>query len=165
VPRVPHSVSRYVPCQRIVRQRVLSSRVIRRCVVRHEATRSRAARGRDPWTDVARRAAAYALPIVLAGALTAGCAGFSKAFGEREAIVTFRQDTPDSVRLAVRDACSHVPQAIPEPLPTDNKLSDYLNNVRFRIDNASDAELASLETCLSKFSSVVGVETPQDENS
>ncbi len=184
MPRVPHSVSRYVPFQRIVRQRVLSGRVIRRRVVRHEATRSRAARGRDPWTDVARghnptdpargrdpwtgvarRAAAYALPVVLAGALTAGCAGFSKAFGEREAIVTFRQGTPDSVRLAVRDACSHVPQAIPEPLPTDNKLSDYLNNVRFRIDNASDAELASLETCLSKFSSVVGVETPQDENS
>ena len=79
--------------------------------------------------------------------------------------MTFRQGTPDSVRLAVRAACSHVPQAIPEPLPTDNKLSDYLNNVRFRIDNASDAELASLETCLSKFSSVVGVETPQDENS
>jgi len=185
VSRVPHSVCRCVPFQRIVRQRLLSSRVIRRRLVRHEATRSRAARGRDPWTDAARRGgprtdvargrdpwasaarrvAAYALPVVLAGALTVGCTGFNKAFGEREAIVTFRQGTPDSVRLAVRNACSHVPRAIPEPLPTDNKLSDYLSNVRFRIDNASDAELASLETCLGKFSSVVGVETPQDENS
>ena len=94
VPRVPHSVSRCVPSRRIVRQRV-SSRVVRRRVVRHEATRSRAAsgrgprtdvargqcptdvaRGRAPWTSAARRAAAYALPVLLAGALTAGCAGF-----------------------------------------------------------------------------------------
>ena len=112
-----------------------------------------------------RRVGAVALPAILAGALITGCAGFDKAFGQREAIVTFQQGTPKSVRMAVRAACSHVPQAIPEPLPTDNKLSDYLNDVRYRIDKASDAELAQLETCLNRFSSVRGVETPQDANS
>ncbi len=116
-----------------------------------------------------RRAAFHALAcgvtLVLAGALTAGCAGFNKAFGQREAIVIFRAGTPDSVRLAVRTACSGVPQAKPEPLPSDGKLSDYLNNVRFRIDNASDAQVAQLENCLDRFRSVKGVEMPQDQNS
>ena len=111
------------------------------------------------------RAAATALVSILAGGLITGCSSFDKTFGQREAIVTFQQGTPRSVRMAVRAACSHVHQAIPEPLPTDNKLSDYVNDVRFRIDNASDAELAQLETCLNKFSSVRGVETPQDANS
>jgi hypothetical protein len=58
-----------------------------------------------------------------------------------------------------------VPQAAPEPLPTDNKLSDTVNDVRFRIDNATDAQIAQLETCLGRFRSVQGVETPQDANS
>jgi hypothetical protein len=111
------------------------------------------------------RAGAIALPLILAGSLIAGCSNFDKTFGQREAIVTFQQGTPRSVRLAVRAACSHVHQAIPEPLPTDDKLSDYLNDVRYRIDNATDAELAQLETCLNKFPSVRGVETPQDANS
>lgn len=111
------------------------------------------------------RAAACGLAVVVTGGVTAGCAGFNKAFGKREAIVHFQQGTPKSVRLAVRAACSHIPQARPEPLPTDKRLSDFVNDVRYRIDKASDAELAQLETCLSKFPSVSGVETPQDQNS
>jgi hypothetical protein len=111
------------------------------------------------------RALSCGLLVVLAGALAAGCGGFDKAFGQREAIVIFREGTPASVRLAVRAACSGVPQAKPEPLPSDGKLSDYLNDVRFRIDNASDAQVAQLENCLNRFSSVKGVEMPQDQNS
>jgi len=121
---------------------------------------SRGVRGRG-----VRGAGVCVLAAIVASALTTGCAGFNKAFGQREAIVTFQQGTPKSVRLAVRAACSHVPQAIPEPLPTDNKLSDYVNDVRYRIDKVSDAELAQLENCLSRFPSVRGVETPQDQNS
>jgi hypothetical protein len=105
------------------------------------------------------------LAIAVTGAASAGCAGFGKAFGKREAIVMFKQGTPASVRLSVRAACSHLPQASPEPLPTDNKLSDYLNNVRYRIDNASDAQLIRLENCLTRFPAVRGIETPQDDNS
>jgi predicted Zn-dependent protease len=114
---------------------------------------------------LAVRAAVIVLPSILAGGLITGCSGFDKTFGQREAIVTFQQGTPRSIRMAVRAACSHVNQATPEPLPTDNKLSDYVNDVRYRIDKASDAELAQLETCLNKFPSVRGVETPQDANS
>jgi len=111
------------------------------------------------------RAVSCGLAVVLAGGVTAGCAGFDKAFGKREAIVMFRQGTPKSARLAVRATCSHVPHAKPEPLPTDKKLSDYLNDVRYRIDNASDADLTRLENCLTRFPSVRGIETPQDNNS
>jgi hypothetical protein len=117
-----------------------------------------------PRRAVSRACAAGAV-AVLAGALTTGCSGFNKAFGQREAIVIFREGTPKSVRLEVRAACSRVPQVIPEPLPTDRKLSDYLNDVRYRIDQATDAQLAQLENCLNRFGSVRGVEMPQDQNS
>ncbi len=114
---------------------------------------------------LASRAVSCGLAVVLVGGVTAGCAGFDKAFGKREAIVMFRQGTPRSVRLVVRATCSHLPRARPEPLPTDQKLSDLLNDVRYRIDDASDADLSRLENCLTRFSSVRGVETPQDNNS
>lgn len=116
-----------------------------------------------------RRAVSHLFSVgaatVLAGTLISGCAGFNKAFGQREAIVIFREGTPASARLAVRAACSRVPHATPEPLPTDGKLSDYVNDVRYRIDSASDAQVAQLENCLNKFRSVSGVEMPQDQNS
>lgn len=117
-----------------------------------------------PRGDLARVFAVGAA-AVLVGALASGCSGFNKAFGQREAIVIFKEGTPRSARLEVRSACSHVPQVIPERLPTDRKLSDYLNDVRFRIDNATDAQLAQLENCLNRFRSVKGVELPQDQNS
>ena len=109
-------------------------------------------------------AAALVLAAVL-GVLASGCSGFNKAFGQREAVVHFRPGTPQSVRVQVRAACSHLPQAIPEPLPTDNKLSDQVYGVRYRVDKASDQQLTALENCLGKFRSVQGVDIPQDDNS
>jgi hypothetical protein len=88
----------------------------------------------------------------------AGCATFDRTFGKQEAVVHFQPQTPDSVRLKVRAACSHVPQAIPEPLPTDHLASDQVNNVRYRVDHASDGDLAKLQQCLQRFPSVVGIE-------
>ena len=88
----------------------------------------------------------------------AGCATFDRTFGKQEAVVQFRPQTPNSVRLKVRAACSHVPRATPEPLPTDHLASDMLNDVRYRVDNASDGDLAKLQQCLQKFPSVVGIQ-------
>lgn len=102
--------------------------------------------------------------LVLAAALASGCAGFNKAFGQREAVVHFQPGTPEAVRAQVRSACSHLPRAVPEPLPTDNKASDELNDVRYRIDKASDRQVIALENCLGKFRSVQGVDIPQDDN-
>ena len=101
-------------------------------------------------------AAAAALAALMLAA--AGCASFDRAFGQQEAVVQFQPQTPNSARLKVRAACSHVPQATPEPLPTDHLASDMLNDVRYRVDNASDGDLAKLQQCLQKFPSVVGIE-------
>jgi hypothetical protein len=89
---------------------------------------------------------------------TAGCASFDRAFGQQEAVVQFQPQTSNAARLKVRAACSHIPQATPEPLPTDHIASDVYYDVRYRVDNASDGDLARLQECLQRFRSVVGIE-------
>ena len=106
------------------------------------------------------RPALPAVGIMLAALApaVAGCATFDRSFGKQEAVVQFQPQTPNSVRLKVRAACSHVPQAIPEPLPTDHLASDLASDVRYRVDHASDGNLARLQQCLQRFPSVVGIE-------
>lgn len=106
------------------------------------------------------RSALPAVGIMLAALApaVAGCATFDRTFGKQEAVVQFQPQTPNSVRLKVRAACSHVPQAIPEPLPTDHLASDLASDVRYRVDHASDGNLARLQQCLQRFPSVVGIE-------
>ena len=99
--------------------------------------------------------------ILLAGGLllaAAGCAKFDAALGQQEAVVQFKNGTPNATRLHVRTACSHIPQARPEALPTDHKASDLLYDVIYRVDNASNAQIAELEQCLQRFPAVAGVE-------
>ena len=62
----------------------------------------------------------------------------------------FKNGTPTATRLKVRAGCSHIPQARPEALPTNHLASDNLYDVIYRVDNASDAQLARLESCLTK---------------
>jgi hypothetical protein len=106
------------------------------------------------------RAALPAAGIMLAalGPAAAGCATFDRTFGKQEAVVHFQPQTSNSARLKVRAACSHVPQAVPEPLPTDHLAADTMNDVRYRVDHASDGDLAKLQQCLQRFPSVVGIE-------
>ncbi len=106
------------------------------------------------------RPALPAVGIMLAALApaVAGCATFDRTFGKQEAVVEFQPQTPNAVRLKVRAACSHVPQAIPEPLPTDHLASDLASDVRYRVDHASDGNLARLQQCLQRFPSVVGIE-------
>ena len=49
------------------------------------------------------------------------------------------------------------------PLPSDLSSPYALQQLIFRIDHASDADVARLETCLGKFPGVVGV-TLQDSS-
>ena len=93
--------------------------------------------------------------LALAGG---GCARFDATFGKQEAVVQFQPQTSNAARLKVRAACSHVPRATPEPLPTDHLAADTDYDVRYRVDNASDGDLAKLQECLQKFRSVVGIE-------
>jgi hypothetical protein len=109
-----------------------------------------------------QRLAGVALVVVAAAAL-AGCAQFDKALGQREAVVTFQSGTPVSQRLAVRSTCAKIPAVTAPPLPSDLSSPYALQQVIFRIDHASDADVARLETCLDKFPVVAGV-TLQDSS-
>lgn len=110
-----------------------------------------------------RRRTATASLILVAAAALAGCSQFDKALGQREAIVTFRSGTPVSQRLTVRSACAKVHAVTAPPLPSDLSSPYALRQLIFRIDHASDADVARLETCLEKFPGVAGI-TLQDSS-
>src|SRR5580698_9122671 len=90
-------------------------------------------------------------------AAVAGCAQFDAALGQRQAIVSFRDNTPVAAKLVVRSACAKVPAVTAQPLPSDLSSPYALHQLTFQINQASDADVARLETCLAKFPSVVGV--------
>ena len=96
--------------------------------------------------------------------VASGCAKFDAALGKQEAVVTFQTGTTNATRLQVRAACSHIPNARPEPLPTDHLASDLLYDVIYRVDNASNAQVAELDQCLQKYPAVQGtdIQTPGD---
>ena len=115
-----------------------------------------------PWAGwhhlppAARATLAAVLALALAGA---GCSSFDATFGKQEAVVQFQPQTPNSVRLKVRAACSHVQQATPEPLPTSRVAQGMAAyEVRYRVDHASDGDLAKLQRCLQRFPSVAGID-------
>ena len=104
-----------------------------------------------------RRWLTGAVLVLAAAAALAGCSQFDAALGQRQAVVSFRPGTPVPQRLAVRSACAKVPAVTAQPLPSNLNSPYALQQLTFRIDHASDAEVAQLETCLAKFPSVVGV--------
>jgi hypothetical protein len=100
--------------------------------------------------------------LVLAAAL-AGCSQFNAALGQRQAIVSFQPGTTVSQRLAVRSGCARLPAVTAQPLPSDLHSPYALQQLTFRIDKATDAQVARLETCLAKYPVVAGV-TRQDSS-
>ena len=109
-----------------------------------------------------RRLAVPGLVMAVAVAL-AGCAQFDAALGQRQAVVTFRAGTPVSQRLAVRSGCAKAPAVAAQPLPSDLNSPYALQQLIFQINHATDADVARLEKCLTKFPAVVGV-TLQDSS-
>jgi hypothetical protein len=100
----------------------------------------------------------------VAAAVTAlaGCSQFDAALGQRQAVVTFQDSASLAQRLAVRSACK-TPTVVPQPLPSNVNSPYALQQVIYQINKASNADVAVLEKCLSKFPSVVGV-TLQDSS-
>jgi uncharacterized protein (DUF58 family) len=105
--------------------------------------------------------AAMAAAAAVALAALAGCSQLDAALGQRQAIVSFRPGTPLSQRLTIRSTCAKVPAVKAQPLPADLNSPYALQQVTYRVDHATDADIARLETCLDKFPAVVGV-TLQD---
>jgi len=108
-----------------------------------------------------RRLTAAGTAVVVAAVALAGCSQFDAALGQRQAVVTFRPNTPVSQRLAVRSACGKLPEVTPPPVPSNLNSPYALQQLTFRVDHASDADVARLEKCLAKFPSVAGI-TLQD---
>jgi hypothetical protein len=86
-----------------------------------------------------------------------GCSQFDKALGQRQALVSFKDSTPVSVRLHVRAACAKLPNVTAVPIATGVPLASAVSVVVYQINNASDADVARLSECLTKFPSVVGM--------
>jgi hypothetical protein len=119
-------------------------------------SRDSALRGRGRWLLAAAAAVTAATALV-------GCSQFNSALGQRQAVVSFRDGTSLQQRMAVRTACTKTPAVTPQPLPSDANSPYALQQVIYQINKASDADVALLEECLSKFPSVVGV-TLQDSS-
>ena len=111
-----------------------------------------------------RRARRLLAAGAVAAAVTAlaGCSQFDAALGQRQAVVSFQDGTSLAQRLAVRSACK-TSTVVPQPLPSDLKAPYALQQVTYQINKASNADVADLEKCLSKFPSVAGV-TLQDSS-
>ena len=104
-----------------------------------------------------------AVAVLGSVAVLAGCSRFDAALGQRQAIVSFRDGTPVSQKLIVRAACAKVPAVTAQALPSDPDSPYALQQLTYQVSHASDADVASLEKCLSKFPSVAGV-TLQDSS-
>jgi hypothetical protein len=108
-------------------------------------------------TRPARAAAAAAAAAVLCAAAT-GCGAFDRAFGKQEAVVRFQPNTPASVMLKARAACSHLPGAYAEPIPRHVPAVDLPDDIRYEVGHATDAQVARLTQCLQRFPSVAGID-------
>jgi hypothetical protein len=102
--------------------------------------------------------AAAALAAAVLCAAAAGCAAFNRTFGKQEAVVQFQPNTPASLMLKARAACSHLPGAYPEPIPKHVLAIDLPDDIRYEIGSATDAQVARLTQCLQRFPSVTGID-------
>jgi hypothetical protein len=100
-----------------------------------------------------------------AALLLSGCAKFDAAMSQQEAVVTFANGTPQATMLKVRDACAKVPGATPETIPPSINGTTGTYDVRYRVDQASDVDIARLSKCLSQFKSVQGISLEQQDGS
>jgi len=111
-----------------------------------------------PRVVVRSAAIAPAAAIALAALLgVTGCSQFDKALGQRQAFVSFKDGTPVSVRLHVRAACSKLPNVSAAPIPAGVPLASAVDEIVYRVNNASNADIARLQECLAAFPSVQGM--------
>lgn len=87
-----------------------------------------------------------------------GCAQFDKSLGQQQALVSFKADTPVSVRMQVRTTCAKVPHVSAAPIASSVPLSSALDEVVYQVTGASNADIARLQECLATFPSVQGMD-------
>jgi hypothetical protein len=87
-----------------------------------------------------------------------GCSQFDKALGQQQAFVSFKDGTPVSVKLHVRAACDKLPNVSAAPIASGVPLTSAVDEIVYRVTNASNADIARLQECLAKFPSVQGMD-------
>jgi hypothetical protein len=102
-------------------------------------------------------AAGVALAACVLGSGLAGCAKMDQALAKQWMQVDFGPDTSVATALHVRAACSHIQNTPPLPLPKTQSVLNVMYGIGFDTTNSSPANLAQLQSCLSKFKSVLGV--------
>jgi len=108
------------------------------------------------------RLCAGIMGVAAIAASLAGCRQ-TASLSVQEVVVVFKPDATQADHARVYAACKAVPGVSPEPLVTDSKyLATLQNNVRYRVDHASNAELQQLYSCLAKDPSVAGYKPPVD---
>jgi len=81
--------------------------------------------------------------------------------GQQWVQVTFKSGTTLATIEKVQAACSRIPNVHAGPLPKQHTAINLMAGLRYDTTNATDADVAELELCVQKFSSVQGF-TPQD---
>ncbi len=95
--------------------------------------------------------------------MLAGCRQMQN-FTEQEVVVVFKDGATQADHARVWQKCQGLDGIKPEPLITESKYpSTLLNNVRYRVDNASNYQLQQLYSCLAKDPSVAGYKPPVDQ--
>lgn len=106
-------------------------------------------------------AAAVAGGIAVA-TLLAGCRQ-TASLSKQEVVVVFKDDATAADHARVYNECQGLDGVDPEPLVTDSKYKATLqNNVRYRVDHATNYQLQQLYECLGKDPSVIGYKPPVD---
>jgi hypothetical protein len=103
------------------------------------------------------------LGVAAIAASLAGCRQ-TASLSKQEVVVVFKPDATQADHVRVYDACKSIPGVSPEPLVTDSKyLATLQNNVRYRVDHASNSQLQQLYKCLGSDPSVAGYKPPVDQ--
>lgn len=101
--------------------------------------------------------------VVLAMSLPlAGCKQ-TASLTMQEVVVQFKDGATQADHARVHAECQSFPGVSPEPLVTQSKYKATLrNNVRYRVDHATNFQLQQLYNCLGKDPSVLGYVPPVD---
>ncbi|MBO0891623.1 MAG: hypothetical protein J2P14_11950 [Acidothermales bacterium] len=88
--------------------------------------------------------------------LTTFHSGFG-VLGQRYATVHFKDGTSYAERQRVQAACT-APRIRPQAMGPDDRADARYNEIQYRVDDASDGDIATLSRCLKRYPSVLGID-------
>ena len=98
------------------------------------------------------------MTVVSAVLALSGCS-WTSSLKAREAVAHFTPDTLPAQRAAARAACLDLPRTRPEPIATDALSVRAHTDIRFRVDDADDHDIAQLYACLQRQPGFLTAET------